>query len=615
MSNDTLLKDETTVSNEIIEVTRRLRQKGDGIVGVLELRSTGPKPVVMVHVVDEFPFDLPVEAVGYNSEAEPEAGSITPQGASIRQTVRDEPIEVQYGIKLSEPVDDLAFDPPTIRAVETAELTRSVPSLTDGGRGASRNADDPDDSSGSFSSSIISLLGRGPSRTEGEDDPVSPDPGPSETASGRPKADGWGLADESDDTASESVDGDAEDGANASDEAIKSAIARIDQSDDTEEEPATVADSESMDDSESLSEDGPMVDEEPEDETVSAESIKDAELSDELEAAEGSSDPEHEPVEADDGSDAPGSADTEEADVDEATAESEAESASSQTVEPEAEAQAAAEAGSESDADAEAEAVDDAEAGTDAEVEVEGEPESQPDAEVESASEEGGPGDDDDGGSLSPERRSVEARLDQLTLRVETFGAYAKALEELIDEHGPASEFLDRTRRELADLDERLQSVREEVESVQGDHGEELEDLRERTDALDRRFLNAQNRFEGEVGDVRERVEHVDDEVGRVDETVERIDADLAEQGSDVRRIDDDVEGLTDRVDGLETNIQSVRETVRTVEDDVSTVSEDVRAMREEVESLRAAVESFNDVRKTLASAFDLPTEEAPADD
>lgn len=133
MSDETLLDDRTVVSNENVDVTRRLVRKGGGLIGVVEIRPTGQKPVAMVHVVDRFPEDLPIEAVGFSAEAGPEAGDITPRRASIKQTVEDEPVEIHYGIKLSGPVESVEFGPPEIRTVETAELTRSGNSRTDGG--------------------------------------------------------------------------------------------------------------------------------------------------------------------------------------------------------------------------------------------------------------------------------------------------------------------------------------------------------------------------------------------------------------------------------------------------------------------------------------------------
>ena len=574
MNDEALLEDETVVSNEDVEVSRRLTRKGKGIVGVVEIRSTGRKPVAMVHVVDDFPTDLPVEVVGFNSETEPEAGNITPDGVSIKQTVEDDPVEVQYGVKLSDPVESIEFDPPEIRGVETAEITRSGTSLTDGGRRSSASGDGVDDSSGSLSS-IVSILGRRSSEPEREDDRRSSDPGRDRASPDPSRTGGWNMSAEAADA--EPDEGES-DGSDASDEAIESAVARVDESEDAETETAGAADGDGADGANAPDDPDTSVDPNASNEAIEG-AVARIDAPGDTEA-----DPETGTTEPDESSDEPDRPGSETADIDEA----EADTDRADTDE--------AEAGSDADG----------ETGSDAGVGAADEPAPEPSPAAESGFEPASERDGSDDESTPSERRSVEARVDQLTLRVEKFAAYATALEELIDEHGPAEEFIDRTESELAELDEQLRSVRREVESVRSDHGEAFDDLQERTDALDRRIAGARDALEREVGDVRD----------RVDEEVERIDDDLADQGTDVERIDEEVETLDDRVADVESDLRSVREGVRSVEEDVSSVSEEVRTVREELESLRAEVEAFNDVRRTLADAFDLPAEaEAPADD
>lgn len=148
MTTTTLRNDEVTVSHRDVVVTRELTSKEEGIVGTVEIRSHRDEPV-LVHVVDEFPTDLPAESVAFRPENEPEGGSISPQRASIIHTVEDDAACIEYGIKLPESVGEVQFDDPTIRGAEAAGVTRSAAPATDGG-GQSRGSDDGSASSESI---------------------------------------------------------------------------------------------------------------------------------------------------------------------------------------------------------------------------------------------------------------------------------------------------------------------------------------------------------------------------------------------------------------------------------------------------------------------------------
>lgn len=481
MSNTTSVIDETAVSDDDVIITRQLAESDDRITGTIEIQPTGENPVVLVHVVDEFPADLPIGAVGFNPDQGPEMGDVTPQRASIKQTVETESVRIEYGIKLDEPVETIQFDPPTIRAVETAEMTRSTAAQTDGGDRSSTSVDRADrtDESSRSCSSLLPSFGRDPvglERPEGHQSldttPEDPSTEPSET--------------------------DGSNGDDVQSGAVESAIERVDEPDDSEHEPTGT----------------------------------------EPDSAQGRT-----------GDRDPSTTDGRETGVGSATLDSE------------------------------------------------------PPVEAETTAGESGR-------ETEPrERRSVEVRIDQLSARVEEFAAYASALEDLIDEHGTAPEFIDRTERELADLDARVRSVREAVSAVEDTHDEDVDDLRERTDVLDGRIDDARQALETDLGDVRERVGDVSDEV-------ERIDTGLTDQGSAIGNIEGDLEALDDRVTGVEDDIEDVRTTVESVEDDVAAVSDDVSEMREELRSLRDAVKDLNEFRDSLAYAFDAPADTtAQADD
>ncbi|MEF8808242.1 hypothetical protein, partial [Natronomonas sp.] len=131
MTRDDNHPDETVVSHENVVVSREFTTKDEGVVVTLTIRSTGEQPAT-VHVTDEFPASLPIEAVCFNPEKGPNAGDITPQRASIEQPLDDEPVEVEYGISLSESVEEVQLDPPTIREVATG-ITRGASRQTDDG--------------------------------------------------------------------------------------------------------------------------------------------------------------------------------------------------------------------------------------------------------------------------------------------------------------------------------------------------------------------------------------------------------------------------------------------------------------------------------------------------
>lgn len=486
MHNGPSPSDETTVSHEDVVVTRRLTSKAGGLVGTIELRPTGRNPVVLAHVVDELPADLPIEAVGFEPDMSPEEGCITPQRLSIKQTVEADPVQIEYGIRLTEPVEPDQFDPPTIRAVETAEITRSTGPATDGGEPAGASPDGTDGSSRSFTS-ILPGFGRGSAGGEGQTDQQAAD-----TDSAAPAAEP--AATEASDTAETSAD------------TIEQAVEWAD---------------------------------EPRD---------------------------------DDG----------------ATTETEAAS------------------GEQPQADRMPATTDGGEAG--AESPTPGGAEPPIDGEM--------PTTDPRGAAEGMDRRSVEVRLDRLSARIEEFAAYTAALEDLIDEHGTAAEFVDRMERDLAALEGRVESIHQTVEAVRDTHGEDVDALQEQTDALDQRITSARRALETDVEEVRDRVDTVDDAVDRVESDLDHIETDLAEQGTTVGRIDDDVVALEKRVTGVENDIEEVRTTVRTVADDISTVAEDVDDMQAELTALRATVEELTEFKESLAHAFDGPAGgTAPGDD
>lgn len=115
--------------SEGVEVQRTLSVDGDELVGVLEIRSNRADAAV-VHLVDEFPLELPVRSAAFTTGARPMTGVITLDNAVLRQPVDEDPVRVGYRLSLTTAVDEVWFDPPTILGVEPVEFTTSGGSVS-----------------------------------------------------------------------------------------------------------------------------------------------------------------------------------------------------------------------------------------------------------------------------------------------------------------------------------------------------------------------------------------------------------------------------------------------------------------------------------------------------
>ncbi|CCQ33467.1 hypothetical protein HTIA_1334 [Halorhabdus tiamatea SARL4B] len=101
-------------------VTRSLRERGDGVLGSIEIRSERAESV-LVHVVEEFPAHLPVRRATFEPGSEPAEGTITDEYVSIRHEVVEDSCQIRYGVVVSGPVDDLEWGPPRILSVRDAD--------------------------------------------------------------------------------------------------------------------------------------------------------------------------------------------------------------------------------------------------------------------------------------------------------------------------------------------------------------------------------------------------------------------------------------------------------------------------------------------------------------
>lgn len=210
------------------------------------------------------------------------------------------------------------------------------------------------------------------------------------------------------------------------------------------------------------------------------------------------------------------------------------------------------------------------------------------------------------GDAAEAPRRSVDLRLDRLSARVEEFATYATALEDLIDAHGHGATIVDRVDEDLDDLESRVESLRDDLETVEDRNGDALDALREQADDLEAQVEATEDALSADVEDLRK---HVHDEVSR-------LDTGLANQGAKVDEARTDVDALEGRVAGVEDEIQGVRETVLEVQAEFASLSDDVEAMRDELTALRTEVGELAEVRESLADVFDPPSgDEVPSGD
>lgn len=455
----TLSTDETTVRGDDVAVTRHLRMRDEKIICRIEIQPISQKPEAMVHVVDEFPHFLPIDAVGFKSDLKPDDGDISLHQVSIKQTVETEPVEIVYGIKLAEPVESVEFDAPTVQEVDIGNMVEEAGPYIDNSGPSSTTSDEDGVSSlfesGRPSRDRNSAVGARDSETQSPD--IGSDPPTTQTRETDPSA----------------TDG-------ASFEEIEEAINQADQ-----EAPTDRVNRDRR----------------------SGSAGTDAHLG--------------------------GSATTDEDEVD-----------------------------TESEHAVEVDASDSA---------------------ASKGANEGG-----EVGEIG--RRSIDIRLDRLSARVEELTAYSTALEEFIDTNDTAADFIERTERELAEMDTRIQGIRGQVDTIRNSHDGDVDALQERIDTLEARLAGFHSNIETDVDEVRDRTDGVEAQLGKVDETLERTDRELTAHGETLTHIEETLEGLDDRI--------------ARVEDDL----DDVRSIRTEVESLKTVVNDLTDFRESIIQAVEGPT-------
>ena len=208
--------------------------------------------------------------------------------------------------------------------------------------------------------------------------------------------------------------------------------------------------------------------------------------------------------------------------------------------------------------------------------------------------------------------RRFEVRLDRLTARVEKFGAYASALEPLIDERGTGTEVIEGIENDLADLDRRLNAVQSEIESVRDEREDELADVHENVDRIDealddveaevRTLEAAVDGLEGGLDDTEQNLDVLEDRVDGHDTALDEVETELDEVSSGVDEVASDVDeiergvGEVERdVETVESEVEDVQNDIKSTQSDVETVEREVTAVENEVGAVEEDVETVHD--------------------
>lgn len=139
---------------------------------------------------------------------------------------------------------------------------------------------------------------------------------------------------------------------------------------------------------------------------------------------------------------------------------------------------------------------------------------------------------------------STRVRLERLESEMQAFAAYSAALEAIIDEHGPAEEFLAEVRGDIRSLESELDRLEGELDRAVAEResmADQVDALADETARLDSRLERLQDRFESVRTSHRSRLSELDATVERLGPTAERVDALEAEVAS-VRAAVEDAE-------------------------------------------------------------------------
>lgn len=137
--------------------------------------------------------------------------------------------------------------------------------------------------------------------------------------------------------------------------------------------------------------------------------------------------------------------------------------------------------------------------------------------------------------TAEPPSKSTEVRLRAVESKLEEYAVYSAALEELIDVHGPADEFLDAVRGDVERLDGAIDDLRGDLAAADRSRaglGDRIESTADDVALLDSRVRRLRSRVddlevthESAVGALEAEVESLESELERLDRVEEEVAA------------------------------------------------------------------------------------------
>lgn len=143
--------------------------------------------------------------------------------------------------------------------------------------------------------------------------------------------------------------------------------------------------------------------------------------------------------------------------------------------------------------------------------------------------------------------RAMNVRLKHLESKMANFAAYSEAIEDLINEHGEASEFITSIENDLVELRTDLEHNQQRVEESQTERAELRSTLTEVTEQIETLDATVDDRVASVEDEIDGRITSIEEEV---DERVQTVEADVDERIADLEdKIDERVRTVKDAVD------------------------------------------------------------------
>lgn len=172
---------------------------------------------------------------------------------------------------------------------------------------------------------------------------------------------------------------------------------------------------------------------------------------------------------------------------------------------------------------------------------------------------------------------STQLRLERLESRQAEFATYVDALRDLIEEHGPATEFVAQLQASIRELEDETAALQDDIEATRGASASIREELTSRTDDL---------------GDRLDAVEEANESLGA---GIAVLASDLDDLRSRVQELEDEIEGAGTEIDDLSADLDDVNRTTAAIESQVATIADELDALRNRVEEWEAVRERLLD--------------------